>query len=959
MKTQPLLHSLESADRAWRQKRAGELFLKAIPWLCLLIVIASVADIILHLNDWIRLSLSLALFLSAASLYTWLAYRAWIKKGPLLPVARLLEDRDPNLGSKLVNVLQLQEKADDNELPELTRSLAQRAVGEASQELENRDFRPLTGSPTMRRSAWIALAPLVILTGLVIGFSHVANTEWKRFAHPFGDHPPFAFTRLKITTPAEDGARVVYGQPTTIEVTFSGHRPKELFLTAEPLNVKGEAVTIPLFPQGKNSFVQQIDSVESKLTIRAHNRSRRALSQSREIEVILNPEVAKAEVTVIPPSYTQIRKTTQPLVINAGKAPRVSALVGSELVFTLYSNRPLSDGSVGLRTSSPEQEEIILAAGTGDLKNTATAKVKVSESGRLRFDLRDESGLSSTQELAANLVATHDLPPSVEITEPTSDGFIVENFEASIAFRASDDYGLRRMRIHTAINGNFSAPKIIDAQSEPPQPEMTEILSISPAKLSAKAGDELSFFADTTDIRPEAQSARTRTLKLQVISEDEYNDFLRLQTEIRDLENKYATLHDQLRELAQEQRELAEKASKANEDGVDQKERDTLAAQQSELNSKLVKLAKRMESATRDNPLYDLEKDLQKVLNEEAAKIRDSVARNHGELSDFSNAPPSPASMDKFGQEAKDQADRLDPAREEAEKKIADAINDAAKMQELLKAIAAYQQLYEAQQQLASQSAAFRDKSELSHEDKLALQDMAGVERFIGSGLKDIVKALRTGAEDAREMYPLAAGDAMDIADAIEQANLSSLADSSSRTMLSGHGKKSHQQAEHLREEMAKLISECQACSSSGSGEFTQRLSLMRSMMAGNTFSQMSQCRKFGFGNKPGMGMGSGMGMSGFSGSGGSQMGQSPQSLLGGESMLGQRNGPQSGGKTGGDGRGNETPQPTIVREGDGKGSKTESATRPSTSLAGDLFTDEYRDLVEAYFRKLTKKTDK
>ena len=57
--------------------------------------------------------------------------------------------------------------------------------------------------------------------------------EVLRYVDPFGDHPPFSFTNLQIVTPDEKGVEVVFNQPTTVEVEFSGHRPKELFLTIE------------------------------------------------------------------------------------------------------------------------------------------------------------------------------------------------------------------------------------------------------------------------------------------------------------------------------------------------------------------------------------------------------------------------------------------------------------------------------------------------------------------------------------------------------------------------------------------------------------------------------------------------------------------------------------------------------------------------------------------------------
>jgi len=127
-------------------------------------------------------------------------------------------------------------------------------------------------------------------------------------------------------------------------------------------------------------------------------------------------------------------------------------------------------------------------------------------------------------------------------------------------------------------------------------------------------------------------------------------------------------------------------------------------------------------------------------------------------------------------------------------------------------------------------------------------------------------------------------------------------------------------------------------------------------MAAGDTFSQMAKCQKFGLGQKPGMsmGQGSGMGLSGVMGMGGSTLQTQQQSLLGGESLLGQRTPRESVAKSDGSGTAESSEDVVRVGPGDGGDSGAKSSTRPSTALTGDLFTDEYQDLVDAYFKRLT-----
>ena len=977
MKRPEILNRLHAADRAWLTTCAWEKFVSLIKWFLLTVLLLIIADLVFQLGSVTRLSLGLALIVAVLGLLGWLFYAAFLKISPPLRIARLLEDRDETLGSKLVNILQMQDQANDETQSDLTRTLAHRAIDDAAAEIGNRDFVPLTKSPTLGQTCKRALFPALAFCALVFGFFSITKIALVRYLDPFGDHPPFALTRLEIVTPSDDKLRVVYGEPANIEVSYSGHRPGELFLSVEADNENGERTTVPMFPAGDDKFVQQIDTVTGPLKIRAHTRTKRALSTERKIGVILNPQLTGAEFKVTPPAYTKEDSRKSKLALEKETAPSLSVLQGSEVDFYLESNRPLSEGAVSLKTTAPEAAQFKLIPGLASneeegANQTATASLTAAESGRLVFDMRDVTGLSTERELAANLVVTHDLPPKIEITQPQSDGVIVDTFTAKIVFHAEDDYGLSKQRIHISVNDKPRDGKEFDfSTANPPLRDSKEVLEITPKKMICIPGDIISIFADTTDIRPEPQLSKTRVLKLEVVSEEQYNEFIRMRTEIKDLNKKYSKLQDELKELADEQRELAkeaqEVAEKLNQEDSELSEteqqqlRDELAGKQSELNSKLNKLAKKMESATSESPLYDLEKDLQKVLDEEAQKIRESTAQNQKELQEFLEQQASNQSMESFEKQANEQADRLDPAREEAEKKMAEAIDQAQKMQDLLKALNAFQQAYQAQCQICKQTAMLREKENPTREDRLTLQQLAAEERAVGEVVKEVVKQLREGAERAREEFPKSAQEANDIADKIEKANLPSLTDSASSTMLAGKPQPSDAKAQRVKEEMEKLSSSCSQCQGGMGGEFSLQLQLMQQMMAGNTFSQMSQCQKFSLGTGKGMGVGlQGSGMMGMGGQNGMGFSQPMQnmSMLGGASdLLGDD---ASKADDSADGLAlDERPLNADLEKADGKakGVEVERSIRPSKSANGEITIEEYKDIVEAYFRKLT--TDK
>ncbi len=947
MPPDPILRKLQSADRTWRRGLAFEWLLRLVKWGCAVILLCVGLDLIAQLSSVPRLIISLGLALTALAILGVYAWRAWRQRGPLLRIARLLESRDPTLGSKLMNVLQLDEQAQDQARLPMTRQLATQAIADASTELAGHRFHPLVKSTTLKRSVLHAAVPVALTCGLALCFAGISWRQIQRFIDPFGDHPPFSFTQFTILTPARDGEAIIYRKPLTIEVEFSGHRPDEVFLLVKNPALPDQELVLPMLPEGKDRFVQQIDEVTTNLSVRAATADRRSLSQAREISVVLTPQLQQSTLRVEPPAYTKQKPRQSELPLGKGAVPAISALTGSQLTFTLTSNRPLGAGGAKLQGAVTSADSKLLP-GTGDLANTASVTLTPTESGRITFDLRDETGLSADREIATSLTITQDLPPQIEITEPTQDGFIVDTFETKVAVKISDDYGIAKTRLHSGINGSWNEPKVITAQADPPQREGLEALPIRPVDLGAKVGDIISVFADVTDIRPEPQIARTRTLKLEVISEEQYNDLLRMESEIADLQEKFSSLHDELDRLVKEQRDLSEAAEAAAKTGKnDPATQEKLAAQQADLNNRLESLAEKMDQAVRDKPLYDLEKSLQKVLAKEADKIRESVAQNK-------EANAAKAGSQELADAGKEQAERLDPTSKESREEIDQAIAEAQQMQDLQKPLTAFEELYEQQKELAEQTAALKQKPELTREDKLALQDMATQERAIAEGLQEITKELREKADAAEKAFPEAAQDARDIADKLEDAGLDTQAQRASRSMLAAQGQESHDRAETLREDMAKMMSECKNCKPGMGEEFAQRLSLARSMLAGQTFEQMAMCRKFGKGK--GKGKGQGMGEAGAGGmmASGNSTNQPPKSLLGGETKLGRRDKPESATASKGQANGTLSPGASLSSDPDNKNGTITTSNRTSTEAARDAAAEEYRDLVEAYFRKLT-----
>ncbi len=916
---------LNQADRAWQQQRAMTWLLRGVQWALLALVVLLAVDVILHLDAPLRLLLSLLTVAAALGLFAWLAHQAWFFCNPAERTARLLESREPELGSKLINVLQLREKFLATEsASELTRTLATQAVNAAASAVREVRFLPLTREPSMKpqvRNALIALA--VCITAIAFTFQ-AFSTTLIRFLDPFGDHPPYSMTRLWLESPGQTGASVLYRAGFTVKCRWSGHDPKELFLTAHPPGEPDKAVTIPMFAQAKGVFVQKIEDVRSNLLIHAHTRGGWSRSRAHPLTVLLTPQFLAASTSIAPPDYTGLSAKGGEFGFNG-----LNALKGARVTFRIASNRPLKAGVITLTTSSGKPQLIALTP-DAEKPDEVIGSFIAENSGRMTFALTDIAGIPADAVKSSAFTVTHDLAPQVAIAEPSRDGFLVAGHPMNARITASDDYGLKTLRVHVARNEQYAAPLERTFKTI----TRSEVLTL-PLSEGAQPGDVITLFAEAIDTHPRPPHlARSETRRLLVISLEEYNDFLRQQHDIADLEAKYAALMDGHQALLDQQKKLAEDAAKPG----DSKQQEALKQQQDKLNEELLKLAERMEKFVAEAPLYEVEKSFQDDLKKAAQEVRDSVAINQ-------------QASKPFAQEAQEHHERMAGAQQEVQEKIEQAIADLAQIQEIMQDFNRFKTLFEQQQQLTAQTEPYLHKPTTTETDQLAIQDLGATERAMGDALRELADKLLTDAAAAAEKFPKAAASARKLAEAMENVRMDHLAASAAQKMLLGDGRAGHQGAQRLEQEMRALFGECKGGEGPMSDELDQFMSLSQcmhpGMRPGGQFQQMMQSKKIGKGK--GASGAQGMGMGGY------MMGDDPagsQNIYGAESTLGRVN------KGAGEGQAppgtDATAQPAITKADVSTGAA--EVNRATDAMPAATLIEQYRGLTEAYFNRITGK---
>ena len=959
----PLAARLQTADRILQKERAGSALLRRWPWVAGFLFACFLVDVVVHLAAGPRVALGAAFVLLALCGAGWCAWIAFARRNTFEHVARVLESRHPRLGSKLINILQLRAQAHDQALAPLTRDLAGRAVAGYAEELRNEPLEQLARTDRLRldarRAGWWLLG-FAAVGGL---FFDITRTELLRFADPFGDHPPYSFTRLEIGDPADDTTQVVYGGSLLVTARASGHRPGELFLTHYPAGRPEQAVTVPMFDKGDRGFTQQVEGIKSETVLFAHTKNLHSLSKQRRVGVVLTPKLERAFVKIVPPAYTGLAAREQALQFKSLKA-----LEGSVLTFRLLSNRPLREGAIEFEKAPGEVERVVLKPSA---ENEVAGSLTVKASGRMKFSMLDEDGHPSTEAWELALTVTHDLPPEVEVKNPESDAFVAMDFKVQPVIEASDDYGIKTLRIHLARNGTFVEPRTV--QLEKPALNARDGLTFDFRQMDVESGDTISFFAEAIDNAPDPHLARSKTVTLTVISTEEYNQFLRERTDMSDIEAKYAKLLNEFKDLVEEQKKLGEEIDAlkkqldaAKDDKALQKKLDALLAKQAQINNQLNQLADTMENFVRDQPLYDIEAELKNVLQQKAEEIRQSAKENEQareQVAKDAGSPQKPEGqqpqegrpqmnqkmLEDFKKASDEQLAKLGAAEQDAEQKIMPVLEDMSALHEIMKDINRFKELYEAQKQLAEQSKAYDRETPLSREDQLALKDLAAQEKAIGAELDAVEQKLWEDGKAAEGKFPKAGKSAQQLAQMMGDLRFQMIANNATNAMAAGNGSQGSQLAGQLQSEMEKMFSQCNSKEGEMSGELDQAMSIQRGMKPGSSFKQMMQTRKFGSGQKPGPGAQGNGGKDGYS----MQTGPNPN-VMGSESRVSE----SDKAKLNGSGKNKATPdaaKPEVALDKPDVVRGVQDANRESEAVQGETSIDQYRDIVDKYFKAITK----
>lgn len=389
-----------------------------------------IADNLLHLPTWARLTGSAGLLIGLAILLRRLI-RYWQQQRARLTedhVALTIEQRDAgrSVQNRLINSLQLSRGATD--LSPRARKYLDAVMHENHTALQR-----VALQPPVRFSAALPLLAAALLAMLLgaafwsLRPDHFNNAATRLFL-PLADVEPIYRTRLTVEPGDADVER---GEQLALRIYLEGEQPRHVVITIRT-DAGRERIRLPL-DGGKRAVTHMFEDmqhdVEYSVVAGDYTAPRRGWYR---IRVLQPPKLETFEATIHPPAYTQREART---VRN--QSGEVEALRGTQVTVRFQFDQPTRSATLTLG-----EQTIDLTRDDDQF----TADLTLGDAKQYTLDLTLDDG--RTHAIGpVRLTVIDDQPPSVELTGLDAASNVDLDTIAALKVAAQDDVGLRDVQL--------------------------------------------------------------------------------------------------------------------------------------------------------------------------------------------------------------------------------------------------------------------------------------------------------------------------------------------------------------------------------------------------------------------------------------------------------------------------------------------------------------------------------
>jgi len=823
-------------------------------------------DLVLELPAGLRVAVMIVAAVAAVAIVCQCARAALLGGNPARLAARL--DQVTGSGGQIlsgVDLIAQDETRFYSHDPALSAGLARLAVERATQLAQTISHSVAVPPRAMRRS----LATLGLLAaGVALFFvllPRVVATEWKRFADPFGDHPPFSTVHFSV----EPGdAKVVYGAGLEVHVTVSGPPIEGVELVLQPVDrddsrtagksaadkIEGDAV-VPMFPEPDAHWRASVANITRPM--KYFVRARAARSSRFSIDVITVPQIESVDYRVTPPAYTHQAAHEGPLPTGG-----LSGLPGTEVRLTIRSNRPLSRGTLIHLAGNARQELPLAKTATAD--DAVSGAFVIAGSGRIEATIVDAAGQSSSEKVSATVTQLVDERPFVRLVEPRAISYATPTAVIPVVISAEDDYGVSRLQLFRSLNDSRYLPFNVPVP-DPPMRVVYQTIPLILAEYQLEAGDEIKLFARVEDNDPQAIStggtagptgkgAESSVVLIRIISQEEFDQARQSRDVLEAMSSKYQQAERRMEALAEEIEKLQQELK---DSPADKKAEEAMRQKLKELAEKMQKEMEALQQLARDKQPLAVDEEFTKEL-ERLAKALEQLKKQAEELA--ANEGADRAEMEK---QLEEMAKKLREDRERLESEVLDPLEKLEAVIPLARDEAKFVQMYLRQRDLADRLASLKGQDKKDDPAlKARMRDLEDEQQQIRnelSGLLDDIEEHAARLPEEEEFEEMRQS-ATQFAIAVRESGALEAMVEAEDGLAEFSGTRGHEGAERAAEILKEFLSKGGGMGQEGAGKALRRFSPGLGDAMGQSLQQLM--KGSGRGQQPGNAQGSGGGYS-------------------------------------------------------------------------------------------------
>ena len=586
-------------------------------------------------------------------------------------LARLIADRFPRLGDRLLGVVELQDQKESAE--SLSPELRAAAMVNVAKEAMGRDFE--NALPASRHHSWSlgVLATFALATAALVVVPKAGINSLKRWLMPLSDTPRYTFTRL-LDVPKR--IVVPYGEPFDVILVLNEDSDRKP-ATGSAQYDQQDTVNATLDEDNRYTFPFPGQQAQGAISLNIGD-----VQETIKVEPILRPATEAIAALVTYPDYIQqdprrIDLRAGVLSVLEGSKVSVEATVTRELASAKMDFRPLAEN----RAPNPDEPGDIFTPESVTLETegrnlTSPPREITNVPAEILLTWTDVLGLESATPFRLRVEPVPDQAPSTYIQGIDRQRVMLAEETIEFEVLSEDDSGVKEIGIEW--DGQFTKPtdetpangdmKVLDGA--PDMQRLGKGVAFSPSVLGIQP-QQLTLRAYAEDYSPERGRVYSEPITLFILTRDEHAQLLKTQFdriigELEDLARREQNNHDENKRL--------ERVDPENlQDEESQEKLKTQEQNEAENTERMKELAQKMEELFKDAARNrELDPETMKKLAESLKKMQElgnqDMPKVEKKLSDSQDQRSTPEqSKDDLEKAIEEQKKVLEKMRETIE----------------------------------------------------------------------------------------------------------------------------------------------------------------------------------------------------------------------------------------------------------------------------------------------------